>query len=387
MIHVLIIGLILLVENLLGVDFHDFDAYQYKLTQEEAEIKIKSYLEKDHSIHEFYRVTPEAFYIGDLTHQQVDYVLHLASAPQATHHRSTERNSLEKVKIAIDPGHFGGAFAELEERFVNIPAEKTKENQPLSFNEGTLTYLTALVLKSLLEAEGAVVFVTRPGIAQGAIKESFFEWLATHPLLWKKDESLAKLFRDHYNKEDLKARAQEINAFAPDLTIIIHYNAHLTDLEKDTRSLLTATNYNLVFIPGAFCANELSRIEDRYEFLRLIVTDDMEQSLKLSRQIARQFADQLNVPLISHNEKASYIEKVCLIQEPGIYSRNLALTRLVHSPLCYGETLVQNNENEVYRLSTNDTQVEGQPCPKRVREVAQAYFEGIKNYFNAAESF
>lgn len=383
----MLIGLILIVKNLFSFDFHDFDPYQYKLTAEEVEIKIKTFLEKDQSISGFYQLTKDVLYIGDLAHQQIDYELHLNHTSQSVFKKGIAHDnrdayyvSLENVRVAIDPGHFGGDLAEIEGWNVKIPAEKTNENQPISFNEGTLTYLTAIALKSLLEAEGAIVFITRPGIGQGAIKEPFSEWIEKHPLLLKSGDSLSKIFRKYYNQEDLAARAKDINSFAPDITIIIHYNSHLTDLEKKQKALLTQSNFNLVFIPGAFCANELNRIEDRYEFLRLIVTDDIEQSLKLSQQIICEFVDKLNVPMISDDEKTSYIDKTCFIQ-PGIYSRNLVLTRLVHSPLCYGEALVQNNENEIYRLWQNDILIAGQPCPKRAYEVAQAYFTGIKNYF------
>ncbi len=58
-----------------------------------------------------------------------------------------------------------------------------------------LTYLTALELKRLLEAEGAVVMVTRPGIGQGALKENFYEWREVH--------AAANSFSD-YNRADLE---------------------------------------------------------------------------------------------------------------------------------------------------------------------------------------
>jgi len=86
--------------------------------------------------------------------------------------------------------------------------------------------------------------------------------------------------------------------------------------------------------------------------------------------------------LIDDNEKTSYTKASCLLQDQGIYSRNLALTRLVHGPVCYGETLVQNNEEEVYRLSSHDAIIAGIPCSKRIQEVAEGYFEGIKEYLN-----
>lgn len=354
-----------------GISSQDFDAYQNVFTQEEIQTKIKKYLQRDPTIAAFYRVTPEALYIGDIAHQKIDYVLQLTSSAPIEKTSQT-KHPLKDSKIAIDPGHFGGVYARLEDRYVVI-------SETVAFDEGTLTYLTALELKSLLEAEGANVMITRAGIGQGAIKETFFEWLQKQPALWESKEPLSHLFRPHYNRADLIARAEKINTFSPDITIIIHYNAEGSQ-ENDKTTPLTQANYNLAFIPGAFCAGELNDIESRYEFLRLIVTDDLEQSLKLSEQVVAQFTDYLKVPLMNDR---SYLGNICIYQRPGIYSRNLTLTRLIHGPLCYGETLIQNNEQEHRRLATNDTEVAGIPCPSRVKEVARAYFEGIRSYFES----
>lgn len=426
----LIIFLILISQNILGCDFHDFDAYQLKLTTKEVERKIKTYLEKDETIQRFYRLTSQFLYIGDLEHQQLDYILKLKTSssilthpclgllsPLSSLQTSESQNSckipflnefskafilagithtqlykhkkspdLKNIRIAIDPGHFGGSWAELEERYVAIPAEMTKNKQPIRFHEGDLTYSTALELKRLLENEGAVVLLTRSGIGRGAIKEDFFEWIRTHADSIQKSSPLPQVFRNYYNREDLKERAKIINAFSPDLTIVIHFNSHLTEEEKKQKSLLTRSNYNLAFIPGAFCKGELNTVRDRYEFLRLIVTHQVEESLKLSESVTKQFVKYLDVPLISENEKISYIDRVCLFQKQGIYSRNLVLTRLIHSPICYGETLIQNNQEEIYRLSESSTSIENIPCPQRVQAVALAYFEGIKDYFKDRSS-
>ncbi len=359
--------------GLCGADFHDFDSSQYALTKDQVEKKIITYLEKEKEIKAFYCLTKETLTIGDLKNAHIDYILHLRDFSSPSLKSVSPRSSLNGIKIALDPGHFGGAYAELEERFIRIP----KEGAPIQFNEGDLTYLTAITLKALLEKEGATVFITRPGIGQGAIKESFEEWEQKHPEL-RKEENPSKLFRAYYNNEDLNLRASLINAFQPDLTVIIHYNAQDAG-EADT--LTTPSNYNLAFIPGAFCAKELEKRENRYEFLRMIVTNDVEESLILSQSIVQQFVQKLRVPVISNDAKTSFLHFFCLFQQPGVYSRNLALTRLIHGPLCYGETLLQNNEEEIYRLSANDREVSGYPCPKRVEEVAQAYYEGILGYF------
>lgn len=379
MTKLLLTTLILLMQPtfiLLAVDFHDFDAYQEKLTQKEIQKKLESYLEKDPSIRSFYKLTADELVIGKLEEQNIDYTLKLSQVIQP--YKKTEK-TLKGARIAIDPGHFGGIFSKLEQRFVFFPAQKGK--RAISFDEGTLTYLTALKLKSLLEIKGATVFLTKDGIGKGCLEKNFFEWLQEQAGLWSGKESLSEIWRKKFNKIDLEARAEAINAFKPDLTIIIHYNASSYIPNKRAAEQTSNANYNLAFVPGAFAKGDLDSIESRYEFLRLIVTQDCEESIKLSQHITSQFTKQLKVPLIFDTEKDPYEPNLCLKQENGIYARNLFLTRSVHGPLCYGETLIQNNPEEAIRLSTLDSQVEGIPCSKRVLEVARAYFRGIQEYF------
>lgn len=364
--------------KLFSFDFQEFDTYQYKITYKEAQKKIEKYLEKDPEIRDFYQLTPEALYVGDFEYHQLDYILYLNPDAPFTDNRSTLHQGLKGAKIALDPGHFGGMWGELEERYVKIPAAKTKHGQEICFYEGDLTYLTAIELKHLLEVEGAEVFLTREGIGEGALHKEELAWIAVSP-----SNHGSKLFRAYYNRKDLRKRAEKINAFSPDVTLIIHYNAHLSEAEKADNNPFTQSNYNLAFIPGAFGFGELKGIEDRYEFLRLLLTDTLEQSLDLSRYIVREFVHHLDVPLITPHDTTSYIEKACLMQELGIYSRNLALTRLVHSPLCYGETLIQNNEDEAYRLAAGDVFIMNIIASKRIQEVARAYYEGVKQYFGA----
>jgi N-acetylmuramoyl-L-alanine amidase len=383
MMNLFFIALFAIQFSLFSADFHDFDDYQYKLSAEEIELKIKTYLEKEQTIKRFYQLTPQALCIGDFDHQQIDYILYLNTDLLIPSDKHQVCKSLKNMRIAIDPGHFGGWLAELEDRYVAVPAEKTINNQPICFHEGDLTYLTAIELQQLLEAEGATVLISRSGIGKGAIKESFFEWIENHLDLRETDIPLSKLFREYYNREDLIERAKKINAFSPDITIVIHYNLHLADQGKEKNALLTRSNYSLAFVPGAFTAKELENVKDRYEFLRLIVTDDIDQSIKLSEHIVTKFVDKLNVSLIMQDEKTSYTDAFCLIQKPGIYCRNLTLTRLIHNPICYGEALIQNNEIEVYRLSARNASIAGISCSKRIKEVAQAYFEGIMEYCNS----
>jgi len=66
------------------------------------------------------------------------------------------------------------------------------------------------------------------------------------------------------------------------------------------------------------------------------------------------------------------------VAEPGVYCRNLQLTRYIHSPLVYGETLYQDNINECIMLNQERDKTKN----KRIQQVADAYFQGILDYVN-----
>lgn len=366
------------------VDFSDFDRYQEKCTRAEIEEKLGLFLQKDGGISSYFSLSDASlvFYNAPDTNpdREVEYELRLASEKRAVNCEAIQRKDLVGVKIAIDPGHLGGVYAYLEDRFIDIPPS-LERTEPIKFDEGTLSYLTAAYLKVLLEKEGAIVMVTRNRIGEGVLAEDFFDWLKKNPQLWAAEGSLKKLFGKYYNPLDLRARAKKINRFSPDLTIVIHYNSQDGEENKPSNHTVSHVNYNMVFVPGAFCRNELSEKDSRYEFLRLLVSEDLFSSLKLSRAVLEKFGEHLLIPPVSKHDGANYLNRVGLKIGEGIYARNLALTRLIHGPVCYGETLIQNNIDECVKLSRRDFVINGQFCSSRIKQVAEAYYEGIKQYF------
>lgn len=375
LLHLLYLSLPLFSE---AVNFKDFDIYQHKRSYVELKERLDKYLIKDKEIEAYYTLTSQEFILYESpeakSQGKEEYRLFLSPDNDKRPIAKEKRDSLKGVKIAIDPGHFGGDVRFLEERFIDITWDKKKR----SFDEGTLTLLTALHLKELLEKEGAEVMLTKEEIGKGVYPQTFFEWLQINPSLWKNKNSLSKLFREGYNVLDLRARASKINAFRPDLTLILHYNAHEPE-EKS--SSLTQKNFNLVFVPGAFCKGELNEEEARYAFVRLLLSDDLETSRDFSYHILENMVRVLGVPSVAEDDIARYLDARALRVASGVYARNLVLTRLIQGTLCYGETLVQNNDQEILKLSKIDTQIQGIPCSFRVKEVALSYFEGIKAYF------
>jgi len=362
--------------------FSEFEWAQEKWTRSQLEEKLGRYLQKDGRVGSFFTLTDESLTLYDAPeterNRSVDFCLRLLKGKRGALKRE-KKKSLVGVKIALDPGHLGGLFARLEERYIDIPPSLERK-EGIQFDEGTLSFLTALYLKILLEKEGAIVMITRDKIGQGVYQESFFDWLKKNPSLWSGQGSLKSLFRRFYNPLDLRARAEKINAFQPALSVVLHYNSHHVEEEYSSNNCVSSKNYNLVFVPGGFCRNELVEEDSRYEFMRLLVTEDLEESRRLSRCILDAFNKKLSVPVVENSDGASYLDKVCLAVEKGIYARNLALTRLIHGPVCYGETLIQNNIDECLNLARKDFVIGGIECSSRIKEVAEAYFEGIQRY-------
>lgn len=364
--------------------FKDFDPFQYELSKRYVSEKITECLQYSREIERYYEIQKDGFALyaspRDKAKGIVEYKLFFRQESPGEIVKKKKRFQLNKplnqAKIAIDPGHFGGDFSRLEERYV----EAEYEGRILSFNEGTLAFLTALHLKNRLEKEGASVMLTRRAIGEGAYPENFFDWLKRHPELWEKGVSLSSIFCRHYNRLDLRERAKIINEYRPDLTVIIHYNAIESEKANSNQTKLTHRNFNLIFIPGAFCKGELKTLEDRYHFLRLICTEDLENSYLMAKEFVKFFTLHLQVPSLKRKEeKRGFANSLPSID--GVFYRNLLLTRLVKTPLCYGETLIQNDLQEALKLNQINASVSGIPCSQRVIDVANAYFEVIASFF------
>jgi N-acetylmuramoyl-L-alanine amidase len=369
----------------LYADYQEFEKFQTQFTREEIDFRIQHYLQKSPEIANHYLLSDTTFSLfankEDKIEQRPEFVLKLAPSKQK-HSSSSLPQSLKDLRIAIDPGHLGGDFAIIEERYVKMITTKPSEaKENIFFKEGTLALMTALLLKQWLEAEGAKVFLTKEKEGQAVYEKNFFEWLAIEGLT-KPSLSLKQFFSSEYNRLDLDARARKINDFHPHLTLIIHYNAHGNRHPVTQENSPEDHNYNMVFIGGAFRKEDLKSASNRYEFLRLLLTDDVDQSLRLSQQVIQQLALKLNVPPVTSLDPVPYLAPTSLAVGEGIYARNLALTRLVHGPLCYGETLCQDHREECVKLNAKDLEINNIRGPKRVEQVARAYFEAVKAFIN-----
>ncbi len=264
-----------------------------------------------------------------------------------------ENKPMAGIKIAIDPGHIAGDWetAVAESRFVELYGI---EKEAIRFFEGELTLSTALVLRDSLERLGAEVMLTREKPNFSALDMSYEEWKQTELLdtLIRKGYELERaerivkytsptyIYRKYFLDADLDARAEKINYFKPNFTIVIHFNA---DAENENHLKPTKRNYSMVFVPGSYLAGEMSSKVERFDFLRTLLTDHLQESTQLSEYVMEAFENDLKVPAVRNYQAPAYLTKLSMKVQSGVYARNLRLNRLLNTPVCYGESLLQDN--------------------------------------------
>jgi N-acetylmuramoyl-L-alanine amidase len=301
---------------------------------------------------------------------------------------------LKNLKIALDPGHIADNHmtGDLEKKHIKIKGDSLNGiKDSVEISEGMLTYATAELLKEKLKNDGATVFMTRTA-DNTAFGKTFEQWKKDD--LKKAVDSLYKIgelsgkqkqyflgrkakdrdiFRVVFRDLELAKRAELVNNFHPDLTIVIHYNVDEANIDWEKCS---DKDYNMTFVGGSFMKGDLSTKEKRFEFLRLLLTDDLEKSIALSKAVVKNFESELNVKTADIHD-AKYLAEGCLPSgENGVYCRNLQLPRYIHSPIVYGETLFQDNLNECKLLNEECDKKKN----KRVQQVADAYYRGILEY-------
>lgn len=311
---------------------------------------------------------------------------------------------LAGLRVAIDPGHVANdtAMGRIEQKYIFMRVPLPHERpiyDTVAFAEGQLTWQTAALLAARLRNQGAEVMLTRSGPGITAYGKTFEQWLKddysrTLDSMLKadpKNQSLKDLksgkmkedrskFRFVFKDAELRKRSEIINAFNPDLTVVIHYNVDEANAPWDKP---TNKNYCMLFVPGAFQKDELAEPEDRFDFLRLLLLDDIENSTEASGIVARQFKEKLRVPLAGPSDAGYLLTSCKKTRRAGVFARNLSMTRLVQGTIIYGETLYQDNAKEAIELNTmsiTDRQ-SGITTSKRVLQVAEAYFAGITEWY------
>lgn len=304
--------------------------------------------------------------------------------------------------VAIDPGHYAGTWEEAiaEDRYVKVKGSDVGVKGDVKFFEGDLAGATAYIVRKKLQELGVTVILTRePG--KSSLGLTFDEWYKTR--LVKDLDSCLKvgfISREEYNTYryrstkaevqqkffsnlDFRTRANIINKFQPNVTLVMHYNASELGV-RDVNGYLKPVdeNFNMAFVAGAFMDGELAKQDARIDFVRLLLSPDFDNSSRLAHHILNAHEKILKVPTLPRENGLTYLPVKCVATEyPGVYTRNLALLRIIRGPIVYLESLIQDNKEEILKLSKKDYTIDGITTSSRCAEVADAYVLGFTSFF------
>ena len=314
------------------------------------------------------------------------YLLRFAKSPAAPPRYWRPRSAIPKdsgkplagVKITIDPGHIGGKWAKMEERWFQIGNSK-----PVT--EGDMTLRVAKLVKPRLEALGAQVTLTRSGsepitsrrpeglrkVAVESLREKGDK--ATKFAITKESERL------FYRTAEIRRRAVLVNdSLKPDLVLALHFNAEAWG--NPAKPSLVTKNHAHFLVTGGWSKKELSYEDQRYEMLVKLLNGSHDEEVAASKALAKTTLAATGLP--------PYIYQGGQVRIPGsdyIWARNLLANRLFECPVVYAEPYVMNSREVFQRIQAGDYEgkkkIAGASRKSIYREYADAIVEGLVKHY------
>lgn len=286
---------------------------------------------------------------------------------------------LSGLRIAIDPGHIGGACAQMEERWFVIG-----DGKPVC--EGDMTLQVAKLLKPLLENLGAEVLMVRTtNEPVTSIRPEFLlPRVAKNSVSTNSTESPQKTAeRLFYRTAEIHARAKYVNEILkPDLLLCLHFNA---DGWGDPRHpTLTDHHHFHLLVNGAYSGSEIAFADQRFELLEKLLQRTLPDEIEIGADIAQSFEKFTGLPPfrylpLSKNARA-------IPDQPFIWARNLLANRLYHCPVIFIEPYVMNSTIDYARIQAGDyeglREIDGKMLPSIFREYANAVASGLERHFS-----
>jgi len=299
------------------------------------------------------------------------------------------------LKIALDPGHLGGKWAKMEERWFQVG-----NSQPVQ--EGDLTLRVARLLAPRLRELGAKVsFVRNSNEPITAKRPDDFRELARKILIRNgtpqprmggdvldpNDPDKEQTIRWQseilfYRYSEIRRRAARVNfKLHPDLVLCLHFNAEGWG-DPNNPSLTNADHLHLL-VNGSYVAEELDFDDERFEMIRRLLSRVYDEELPLADTVALEMARATGLPPYQY----STTKTTTKVGMSGyVYARNLLATRLYRCPVIYCEPYVMNNNEVFARIEAGDYEgmrnVNGVERKSIFREYADSVAEGLADYYS-----
>ena len=389
-------------------DYRRLDPYQQTITRADFVHLLETLYAPHGGWQSFIRIDPDAAVIRK-TSVPLDDLYTLQFAPDAAAQkplpptywrpRSAVPSSdypaaqpLSGLRIALDPGHLGGRWAKLEERWFQIG-----DAPPIE--EGEMTLKVALVLAERLRSLGATAEMVRdsdepsttlrPADLTDAARHQLSEQGIEHPreasngaadpqrqfsVPWTSDML--------FTRADIRARGQRVNGvLKPDLVLCLHFNAEAWgDPAKPT---LIDKNHLHVLVNGAYGPDEIAKDDVRFEMLLKLLNRSGAEELAAAEPIAAALAVATGLPPYQYTGPNA----VRVDSNPYIWARNLLANRVYECPVIYIEPYVMNSPEVFARVQAGDydgTREFGGVARRSIfREYADAVATGLADYYRA----
>ena len=300
---------------------------------------------------------------------------------------------LAGLRIALDPGHLGGKWAKMEERWFQVG-----DTKPVT--EGDLTLRVSRMLASRLRKLGAtVLFVrnsTQPITSKrpGDFKELARKILINNGLpqprpdvLDPKDPEKEKTIRWQsemlfYRYSEIRRRAVLVNnKLHPDLVLCLHFNAE--GWGDPANPMLIDNNHLHLLVNGSYLQDELDLDDERFEMIRRLLSRAYEEELPIADTVASSMARATGLPPFQYPTTLTTTK----VGTSGyVYARNLLATRLYRCPVVYCEPYVMNSKDGFARIQAGDyegtKEIDGVARKSIFREYADSVAEGLREYYS-----
>jgi hypothetical protein len=307
--------------------------------------------------------------------------------------RQKRKSVFAGLKIALDPGHIGGEWAKMEERWFRV-------GDALPVEEGELTLRVAKMLAPKLRALGARVSFVRDKtepvtpFRPDDFKESAREVLSANGTENPREDydGPADLLKEQtvrwqseilfYRNSEIRHRATLVNTrLHPDLVLCLHFNAEAWGDERNPTFI--DKNHLHLLVNGSYLDSELAFDDERYEMLRRLLSRASDEEIRIADKVAATMAKEMQLPPYQYTTA-----NVTKVGASGyVYARNLVATRLYQCPVVYFEPYVMNNSEVFSRIQAGDYEgtrrISGVERPSIYREYVDSVVDGLVEYYQS----
>ena len=290
---------------------------------------------------------------------------------------------LAGYRIALDPGHIGGAWARLEQRFFQIG-----DDPPVQ--EGDMVLLVARLLKDRLEARGAEVSLIRSKaepvtrLRPGDVEAYTKKMLAASG--WTKDIP-PEVLESARNRvfavnAEIRARAALVNhKLKPDLVLALHFNGE--PWGSPDSPVFSDKNHHHVLVYGNVETWEWAQDDVRFETMLKLLQRTHEVETSLGKTSALGLAKATGLPAFIY--KGDNARPAC---DTGyVWARNLLASRIYQCPVVYLEPHVMNHKLTYQRIQAGayegKREFDGSKRANIFAEYADATAEAVQAWFKA----